>query len=244
MLRALEGIAARDWLPNGAPDGVLELDTSKIVYRGVSFGAHHSLGFLPFAPEVTAAVEVVGGGRVFENTLHQLDFYDAAGAPGRLAGAAATILLVGLAALQNDTDREDPIFLARHLYRDPLPISGQPISSRPSLLWLEGIGDSIVSNNATRAAARRARASPRSSRVKGATSFLPLEVRAALRQRGAGRDRGTLPVPPALHTELCRRVPARGALLPAASRARRPQQILHFFATAAAGAAEIVNPLP
>ena len=44
LLRALEGIAARDWLPNGAPDGVFELDTSKIVYRGVSFGSHHSLG--------------------------------------------------------------------------------------------------------------------------------------------------------------------------------------------------------
>jgi len=30
LLRALEGIAAQDWLPNGAPNGVLEPDTSKI----------------------------------------------------------------------------------------------------------------------------------------------------------------------------------------------------------------------
>jgi hypothetical protein len=245
LVRALEGIADRDWLPNGAPDGVLELDPSRLVYRGVSFGAHHSLGFLPFAPEVTAAASIVGAGRFFENTIHQIDHYDILGQIRSFLPALRPIeLLVGLAAMQNDEDRQDPHFLARHLYRDRLPIAGLPASADPpSLLWLEGIGDNVVSNNATRAAAREL-GIPQVQRVKRASPGLEQVAAPLAGNVSATRTAGHFQYVPA-QTPSCGAVglleghhcPQRG------TEARA--QILQFFAEALAGGApRIVDPLP
>jgi hypothetical protein len=244
LLRALDGIAAVDWLPNGAPDGVFELDPSRIVYRGVSFGAHHSLGFLPFAPEVRAAASLVGAGRFYENSIHQLDHY---GVVSQVQGFIPQLrpieLLVGLAALQNDEDRQDPHFLARHLYRDRLPIAGiAPGALPPSLLWIEGIGDTVVSNNATRAAAWELGIPP-VERVKRA--FPGLEaVPAPLSGNIDGlRTGGHFQYEPAF-TPSCVAVGlSQGHHCPQRATEAR-QQILHFFATALGGTAEIVDPLP
>jgi hypothetical protein len=242
LIRALQGIAATDWLPNGAPDGVLELDPSRLVYRGVSFGAHHSLGFLPFAPEVRAAASLVGAGRFYENSIHQIDHY---GVFGQIQGVIPDLrpieLLIGLAALQNDEDRQDPHFLARHLYRDRLPIAGiAPSAPPPSLLWTEGIGDNVVSNNATRAAAREL-GIPQVERVKQATPGLeavpaPLSGNMAGGARTAGHFQfdatycASIGIPEGHH---CPQRSPHGR-----------QQILHFFSTALGGTAEIVDPLP
>jgi hypothetical protein len=245
LLRALEGVAARDWLPNGAPNGVSELDTSRIVYRGVSFGAHHSLGFLPFAPEVRAAASIVGAGRFYENTIHQIDHYDILGQIHEVIPALRPIeLLVGLAALQNDEDRQDPHFLARHLYRDRLPIAGLPPSAEPpSLLWLEGIGDTVVSNNATRAAAREL-GIPQVQRVKRASPG-QAEVPAPLSGNiSATRTAGHFQYEPAL-TPGCVAVGLlEGHHCPQRATESRTQ-ILQFFAGALAGGAPpIIDPLP
>jgi hypothetical protein len=245
LLRALTGIAARDWLPNGAPNGVLELDTSRIVYRGVSFGSHHSLGFLPFAPEVRAAASIVGAGRFYENTIHQIDHYDILGQVHAFLPALRPIqLLVGLAALQNDEDRQDPHFLARHLYRDRLPIAGIPPSAQPpSLLWLEGIGDTVVSNNATRAAAREL-GIPQVQRVKRASPGLA-QVPAPLSGNvPATRTAGHFQYEPAL-TPSCVAVGLlEGHHCPQRATESRTQ-ILQFFAGALSGGApQIIDPLP
>jgi len=245
LLRALEGIAAQDWLPEGAPDGVPELDPSRIVYRGVSFGAHHSLGFLPFAPELRAAASLVGAGRFFENTIHQIDHY------GILSQIRAFLpdlrpidLLVGLAAMQNDEDRQDPHYLARHLYRDRLPIAGvAPDAQPPSLLWIEGIGDTVVSNNATRAAALEL-GIPQVERVKRA--FPGLEVLAAPLAGNVGgtRTAGHFQYDPPFTPSCVAINLMQGHHCPQRATEAR-QQILHFFATALdGGPPEIVDPLP
>ena len=151
FLRAIQGLGEQSWLPLSAPDGVAEIDPSHILYRGISQGANHSLAFLPFAPEITAAASVVGGGRQSEIALHQHG--TALQLSGLLPGARPAQILSGLAALAGDWDRQEWQLLARHLYREPLEVNGQPDSTPPSLLWIEGIGDSFVPNNATRAAA-------------------------------------------------------------------------------------------
>jgi hypothetical protein len=245
LVRALEGIAARDWLPNGAPNGVRELDTSKIVYRGVSFGSHHSLGFLPFAPEVRAAASIVGAGRFYENTIHQIDHYDILGQIQAVLPDLRPIeLLVGLAALQNDEDRQDPHFLARHLYRDRLPIAGiSPSAAPPSLLWLEGIGDTVVSNNATRAAAREL-GIPQVQRVKRASPGQEQVPAPLAGNISPTRTAGHFQYEPAL-TPSCVAVGLlEGHHCPQCATESRAQ-ILQFFAGALAGGAPpIIDPLP
>jgi hypothetical protein len=246
LLRAIVGIAAHDWLPNGAPDGVLELDPSRIVYRGVSFGSHHSLGFLPFAPEVRASASVVGAGRFYENSIHQIDHYDVLTQIHAFLPALRPIeLLVGLAALQNDEDRQDPHFLARYLYRERLPIAGIPASAPPpSLLWLEGIGDTVVSNNATRAAAREL-GIPQVERVKRASPGLD-RVAAPLAGNmvGGTRTAGHFQYDPPNTPSCVASATLEGHFCPQRATEARTQ-ILQFFSGALSGAAPtIVDPLP
>lgn len=245
LLRALQGMAASDWLPNGAPDGVFELDPSRIVYRGVSFGAHHSLGFLPFAPEVRAAASIVGAGRFYENTIHQLDHYGVLPLVQQVLAELRPIqLLVGLAAMQNDEDRQDPHLLARYLYRERLPIAGiSPSAQPPSLLWTEGIGDNVVSNNGTRAAAREL-GIPQVERVKRASPGLERVPAPLSANVSPTRTAGHFQFVPA-QTPSCVAVGlTEGHHCPQRATEGR-QQILEFFSTALSGAPpRIIDPLP
>jgi hypothetical protein len=246
LVRAVQGLASRDFLPEGAPDGRPELDASKLLFRGISFGSHHSLGFLPFAPEVTAAVSVVGAGRFYENTIHQIDFFGIIPQIQAFLPALRPVeLIVGLAAIQNDEDRQDPHLLARYLYRDRLPIAGIPPSQPPpSLLWLEGIGDSLVSNNATRAAAREL-GIPQVRRVRRETPVLTQVDAPLVGNIGPTRTAGHFQYEPSA-TPSCVNVfhqPEAHYCTQAALEART--QILHFFEMALAGQApEIIDPLP
>lgn len=246
LLRALQGIAASDWLPAGAPDGRPEIDASKVLFRGISFGSHHSLGFLPFAPEVTAAVSVVGAGRYYENTIHQIDHFGIIGEIQQFVPAMRPAeLIVGLAAIQNDEDRQDPHLLARHLYRERLPIAGIAASAAPpSLLWLEGIGDSLVSNNATRAAAREL-GIPQIGSVRRQTPTLDHEAAPLSGNISPIRTAGHYQYEPS-QTPSCRDVFHQSEGHYCAQIAlEAQQQILRFFATALTGGApEILDPLP
>jgi hypothetical protein len=146
VLRAIQGM--------GVPGNFPEIDPSRILFKGISFGAHHSLGFLPFAPEILAAACYVGSGRLYHANLHQLDYSGLLPIIGdALPGVRPRDVIAGFAALQNEQDRDDPHLLARHLYREPLAIAGLADTTPPSLLWIEGIGDSLVANVATRATA-------------------------------------------------------------------------------------------
>ncbi len=241
LQRAIDWLAGQSLLPVGAPDAVPEVDASRILYRGISQGAHNSLGVLPFSPRITAAVSVVGGGRAFENTIHQVDFFGLLGnIQGLIQDASPALILTGLAALQNDADRYDPHFRARHLYREPLAVEGQTDDTPPSLLWIEGIGDNIVSNTGTRSAAREL-GIPQVGNVRAPTPILSRVEAPLAGNLAPGLTAGHYQYLPA-ETPSCGLF-AEGHFCPQGG----PEvdgQILHFFATALEGEAEILDPLP
>ena len=215
LLRAIQGM--------GQPGNFPEIDPTRILFRGISFGAHHSLGFLPFAPEVTAAASHVGSGRLFHSNLHQLDYQGLlAGILVALPGSRPRDVVAGFAAVQNEQDRDDSHLLARFLYREPLAIAGLADTTPPSLLWIEGIGDSLVPNEATRASAVEL-GIPTVRPVPGPSPVLT-EVDAPLSENLApGVTAGHFQYDPTLTQELHRRRPDRGPLLrPGRRRGQRP----------------------
>ena len=98
FLRAIQGMGSLDLLhrtrsamPAIGPDGIPEIDTTRILYHGISEGGNNAQRFLPFAPEIIAATPTVGGARLGETLIHQSSDVDpradrrlhAGAAPGR-----------------------------------------------------------------------------------------------------------------------------------------------------------------
>jgi hypothetical protein len=231
LLRAIEGM--------GTPGNFPEVDPTRILFRGISFGAHHSLGFLPLAPEIVAAVSHVGSGRLYNTNLHQLDYQGLlTNILAALPGSRPADVIAGLALVQNAQDRDDPMLLARNLYRAPLAVEGQTDTTPPSLLWIEGIGDSLVPNTATRAAAVEL-GIPTVRPVPGPSPVLT-EVDAPIQENlAAGVTAGHFQYDPAL-TPGCNAQPEGHFCAQGASEV--VDQLLHFFATALLGSAEIIDP--
>jgi hypothetical protein len=242
LLRAIQGLGDRSWLPLGAPDAVPEVDTSRILYRGISQGSNYSLGFLPLAPEILAAAPVVGAGRVYQNIIHQVDTTGLiAGLQSLVPEATPGLIFFGLAVIQNDADRQDSHYLARNLYREPLAVAGQGDATPPSLLWIEGIGDTWVSNTGTRAASDEM-GIPLVRTVKQATPILP-QVDAPVSENIApGITAGHYQYDPATTPSCLLFGESEGHYCPQIA-TEAEAQILHFYATALAGAAEIIDPL-
>jgi hypothetical protein len=163
FLRAIQGMGSLDLLhrdgsgnPAIGPDGIPEIDTSRILYHGISEGGNNAQRFLPFAPEVIAATPTVGGARLAETLIHQSSDSILAQitAPAIMPELRPTELWVGLSLFQLGFDWQDGHTYLKHLYREPLlPFAGSSDVTPPSSLWTEGIGDSLVPNNATRAMA-------------------------------------------------------------------------------------------
>jgi len=233
LLRAIQAMGSAESFP--------EIDPSRIYFRGISYGAHHALGFLPFSPEVTAAVAVAGGGRYFENVIHQVDFQGSFAAFQALVpDGRPAVLLAGFAALQGDADRDDPALLARHLYREPLEVEGQRDDVPASLLWIEGVGDRVVSGTATRAAAEELGVP-----LLGSAGGRPPEPRQDAPVAGniaPGVTAGSFRYLPA-STPSCVASGSTESHFCPQSALEAEAQILHFFATAAEGAPEILDPL-
>jgi hypothetical protein len=145
FLRAIQGLGERSFLPRDAPDDIPEIDPTRILFRGHSLGAQHAHAFLALAPEVTAAVASAGTGRVYETYMHQ----------SHPRGVWTDYYLFRLVLYGIEHDRHDSYPLAKHLYREPLAIEGVEDATPPSLLFLEGIGDPLISSTALRAAANQ-----------------------------------------------------------------------------------------
>jgi hypothetical protein len=157
FIRAIGEVAAISSFPLGRPYGIKPLrihgidGDQPLLYLGVSEGANHGVMLLPFAPEIRAAVLISPGRRFSEVLIHQgseqilapLSFLGF----GRLS---PTEIWASLALIQGIFDRQDPHSFARFLYREPLEIDPP---RRASILLVEGLGDSLVPNHATRALA-------------------------------------------------------------------------------------------
>jgi hypothetical protein len=137
----------------GAPMQIHGIDpAAPLLYLGISEGAHHGSLLLPFAPEIRAAVLIAPGRRFSEVLIHQRS--EQILAPLSFLGfgrLSPTEIWASLALIQTIFDRQDPHVFARFLYREPLEIDPP---RRASVLVVEGLGDSLVPNHATRALAR------------------------------------------------------------------------------------------
>jgi hypothetical protein len=162
FLRVIQALGSLDLMhadvngnPALGPDGQPEIDPTTILYKGISEGANNAQRFLPFAPEILAAEATVGGARLGETLIHQSADQILQQISAFLSEVEPNDLWVGFALFQSAFDPQDGHTYLRHLYREPLlPFAGSSDVTPPSTLWTEGIDDSLVPNNASRAMAR------------------------------------------------------------------------------------------
>jgi hypothetical protein len=148
FLRMIQNLGGLDVLPIGAVDGVPDLNpAAPLQYLGISEGANHAPGFLPYAPEMRAAALVAGGARLAEVLIHQQaeEFLTQLGP--LFPSLTPADIWVGLSLFQTIYDVQDPHNHGRFIYRDPLAIAGT--TQKASILLVEGLNDTMVPNNAT-----------------------------------------------------------------------------------------------
>jgi hypothetical protein len=153
LVRLIRSLATLDILPPGAPDGVPDLDTSRIFYLGHSFGAVQGATIFALAPEITHAVWNVGGAGLMtllrDSGLFSL-LVRSLSPPGVAEGAVARFMAVAQAIV----DPGDPLNYARFAQLEPWDVVAG-WTAREVLLQ-EVINDGIVPNSTSRALARAA----------------------------------------------------------------------------------------
>jgi hypothetical protein len=151
LVRLIESLSTLDILPEGAPDGVPDLDTSRILYIGHSFGSVQGPMVLAMSPEIGAAVWNVGGDDLTmllrdSNTFSIL--VNGLKPPGVSDGALARFFAVA----QGIIDPGDPINFARFAGLEPWDSSWHP----RDVLLQEVVDDAIVPNSTSENLARAA----------------------------------------------------------------------------------------
>lgn len=250
FLRVIQGLGTLDLIHRGpggepalGPDGQPEIDPSTILYKGISEGANNAQRFLPFAPEILAAEATVGGARLGETMIHQSADQILTQIGAFLPQLTPLELWVGLSLFQAGFDPQDGHTYLRHLYREPLlPFAGSGDATLPSTIWTEGIGDTLVPNNASRAMAREL-GIPQVGPVHAVVPGLEQVAAPLAGNVAAGITAGYFQIDPAITPgPSCQdRVPLEGHYCPQSSEEARAQR-LHFLLTALTGAAEIVDP--
>jgi hypothetical protein len=179
FLRLLQALGTLDQLPVGAPDGVTDLDPTSISYEGISNGSTHGQAFLAYAPDILAGCLVVGASRMTELLEYQDRTTPDGGDPFLMVSIPAFIpnatppdIWMGLGLFSMVYDRQDPQNHASFIYREPVEVGGT--TKKPSILVLEGIGDTYTKNNTTRALAWLLGPIPHLAPPVEAMSYLPL----------------------------------------------------------------------
>ena len=180
FIRMLPELAELDVLPFGQPDGKPDLDLSApLTYLGLSEGANKGQAFVPYAPEIRAATLLVGGMRFGE-----ILFYQDPVNPGGFGTPLLDILnglispnlrpldlWVGLGLFQLAFDPQDPHNHAAFMYANPIEVAGT--IRKPSVLVQEGIGDTLIPNNATRSLAYTLGQVPHIEPIQVLVPYLP-----------------------------------------------------------------------
>ncbi|NNL68059.1 MAG: hypothetical protein HKP30_17555 [Myxococcales bacterium] len=190
FVRMIQGLDALDLLPLGAPDGVPDLDPTRLLYMGISEGGNNGQAFAAYAPEVRAAALVVGGARLLEVLIHQQAATFLEALPLLFPGLAPADIWVAAAIFQADFDRQDKHNHGRFVYRRPaeVPTTCDDLarclapdwcddpdhctSRKPSVLMIEGLDDSLVPNHATDSSAWQLGNLPHLEPVQRAVPFL------------------------------------------------------------------------
>lgn len=153
LVRFVQSLGELDLLPPGAPDGTPDLDVSKILYIGHSFGAVQGPTIMALAPEVKHGVWNVGGAGLMGLLRDSATFgllVNALKPDGTPDGALGRFF----AATQAIVDPGDPVSYARHATLEALP--GVPGWEPRDVLLQEVINDSIVPNSSSEILARAA----------------------------------------------------------------------------------------
>jgi pimeloyl-ACP methyl ester carboxylesterase len=152
LVRLIDSLGTLDLLPDGAPDGVPDLDVSQILYIGHSFGSVQGPTVFALAPEIKHAVWNVGGdGLMFllEDSATFSLVVNGLRPPGTADGSLARFMSLAQAIV----DPGDPLNYARNALRYPL-VEG---ADEPrSVLLQVVVGDTIVPNSSSNAVARAA----------------------------------------------------------------------------------------
>jgi hypothetical protein len=153
LVKLIASLGALDILPPGAPDGVPDLDVSRILYIGHSFGSVQGPTIFALAPEISQAAWNVGGAGAMGILRDSHTFgilVNALRPEGTSDGAVARFMAVTQAIV----DPGDPLNYARHATLEALPgVSGW---TPRDVLLQEVIDDNIVPNTTSRALARAA----------------------------------------------------------------------------------------
>ena len=248
FLRAIQGMGSLDLLHRDAlgqpaigPDGIPEIDTSRILYHGISEGGNNAQRFLPFAPEIIAATPTVGGARLGETLIHQSGDTLLAQIGPTMPELRPVDLWAGLTLFQLGFDPQDGHTFLRHLYREPLlPFAGSSDVTPPSALYTEGVGDSLVPNSASRAMA----AELGIPHVRPIARNVPalVQVDAPLAENLApGLTSGYFQYDPETTPYCVTRPQPEGHYCPQSATEAQAQR-RHFLESALGGAAEIVSP--
>lgn len=151
LVRLIGTLSTLDILPEGNPDGIPDLDTSRILYIGHSFGAVQGATIFALAPEITHATWNVGGAGLMMLLRDSKTFgliVNGLRPDGVADGAVARFMAMAQAIV----DPGDPLVFAPHAIRREPP--GVPMWTPREVLLQEVVGDTIVPNSSTRALAR------------------------------------------------------------------------------------------
>ena len=153
LVKLIKSLDKLDIMPPGAPDGIPDLDTSRILYIGHSFGSVQAPTVFALAPEISHAVLNVGGAGLMtllrdSNTFSLL--VNGFKPPGTTDGAVARFFAITQAIV----DPGDPLNFGHYGTQEAL--EGVPDWKPREVLIQEVIGDTIVPNSVSRALARAA----------------------------------------------------------------------------------------
>lgn len=153
LVRLIQNLSTLDLLPLGEPDGVPDLDVSRILYIGHSFGSVQGATVFALAPEIKQATWNVGGAGLMMLLRDSKTFSLVVGSltpTGTPFGSVARFM----AATQAIVDPGDPLNYARNCTLEALP--GVEGWTPRDVLLQEVVNDNIVPNSTSEALARAA----------------------------------------------------------------------------------------
>lgn len=153
LVRLMKSLSTLDVLPVGAPDGIPDLDTTKILYVGHSFGSVMGGTIAAIAPEIQAATWNVGGAGL-TTLLRDSNTFKFIIDALRPAGTPPGDVNRFFATIQAIVDPGDAVNYARYVTLEALP--GVDGWKARDVLLQEVSGDAIVPNSTSELLARAA----------------------------------------------------------------------------------------